>query len=163
MAQNGASHNRQIRIGAYKIMGELFHKIQQFAKCIVLYLHWNMLTVKYDTMFVIVYIGRILHIPVAVLNRHRHNPVVLPRRMIQPTSVAFVLFAEQTFGITTLLGELRRRDSFGIFFRLGQIDRNVQTAVFRFCRPLSVLCDTVSADIVRILAELIVKICSFPG
>ena len=58
--ENGASHNRQIRIRSHKVMRELMHKVEQLCKSIALYLHRRVLAVKTDAVLVVIDIGRIL-------------------------------------------------------------------------------------------------------
>ena len=67
-------------------MGELFHKIEQLDKCGAVDLHRDMLTVEYDTVFIIVYVWRVLEAPFAVVDDDGDDPVVFSGRMIEPVS-----------------------------------------------------------------------------
>ena len=56
MTQNGTAHDRKVGVGAQEIMRELFDKVKQLNKCIVIDLHRNVLSVKYDTVLIVVHI-----------------------------------------------------------------------------------------------------------
>ena len=161
VAQNGTAHNGKIRIGTHKIMGKLFYKVKQLCKGGTFNLHGHMLAVKHDAVLIIIYIGRILEIPAAVIDRNRNDPVILSGRMIQPSCISLVFTAQQTFGVRGLLRQLSCGNGLGIFLRLGQVDCNIQIAVLRFHHPFAVLHYAVTADIVCILAEFVVEIRSF--
>ena len=144
-------------------MGELFHKIQQLTKCPMLYFHRHMLAVKYDAVFIIIDIRGILHIPVTVLNRNRHYTMVLAGRMVQPATIPHIFPAQQTFWITALFCRPGRRNGSGILLRLGQVDCNIQPAILRVSRPFHISGNPVTADIIRVLAEFIIKIRCLSG
>ena len=158
MAQNRTTDDRQIRIGAQHIMGKLFYKVKQLHKGIVLDFHRRVLAVKHDAVLIIIHIGRILKSPSAAVDRQRNDPVILTCRMIDTTCITLVFHTKQTFRITALLCQPCRRNRFGVFFRLGQIDRNIQIAVFRWRYPLFIPANTVSSNIVRVLTEFIKEI-----
>ena len=48
-------------------------------------------------------------------------------------------------------------DGFWIFFRLGKVDRDIQSTIFCINSPFAVLFDTVSADIITVLTQLVVE------
>ena len=81
--------------------GELFHKIEQLDKCGAVDLHRDMLTVEYDTVFIIVYVWRVLEAPFAVIDGDGDDPVVFSGRMIEPSGIAFIFHAKLTFRIST--------------------------------------------------------------
>ena len=56
MTQNRSTDDRKIRIGAYKVVRKLGHKIKKLSKCCTLDLHRCVLTVKNDTMLIVIYI-----------------------------------------------------------------------------------------------------------
>ena len=58
VAEDRTSYDWKIRIGSKEIMRKQLYKIKQFDKCILLDLHRSMLTVKYDTMFIVVNIWK---------------------------------------------------------------------------------------------------------
>ncbi len=117
-----------------------------------------MLSVKHDTMLVIIYIRGILESPSAVIDRNRNNSVILPCRMVQASRIPLVLHTEQTLGITDRFCILRRRNRLGILFRLGKVDGNVNLSIRGIYLPLHILFHTVTADIITVLAEFIVVI-----
>ena len=71
-------------------MRKLLYKIEKLTEGIVLNLHGYMLTVKYDTMLIIVNIRRILESPGALIYFHRDNSMILSCRMIYPSCIAFI-------------------------------------------------------------------------
>ena len=163
MAQDRSAHDRQIRIGTDEIMRELLHEIKQLAECIMLDLHRNMLCVKYDAVLVVIYIRGILESPAAPVDHHRNHPVILSRRMIDAPRVTLVLHTQQAFRVTALLRGLGRCNGLGVLLRLGQVNGNIQIAVFGRRDPFLILPDTVSSDIVRILAQFVEIFRSFFG
>ena len=56
MTQNRSADDRKIRIGAYKVVRKLGHKIKKLSKRCTLDLHRCVLTVKNDTMLIVIYI-----------------------------------------------------------------------------------------------------------
>ena len=75
--------------------------------------------------------------------------------MIDASGIALIFLAQQALGIGGLRHQFGCRNRFRVFFRFGQIDGNVQIAVFGRSNPFDVFCNTVSADIIGILRELI--------
>ena len=94
VGQYGASHNREVCVGAQKIVGELPDKIKQFHKCIMIDGHTDMPTVQYDAVFVVIYIRRILESPVLTGNPHRYDSVILPCGVIHISGIAFIFYAK---------------------------------------------------------------------
>ena len=159
VAEDRTTNNRQICIGTHEIMRELLYKGKQLLEGLMLDLHWNMLAVKYDTMLVVIYIWRILESPFVTAYLDRNDSVVLSCRMIYPACIAFILDTELTLWITALLCHFGCGDRLGIFLRLGEIDRNIHLAIFCISLPLHVLLNTVSPDIIGVLAECIIPVC----
>ena len=118
MAQDGTAHDRQIRIGAHKIVRELLHKIEKLDKRVMLNLHRNVLAVKHDAVLIVINIRRILESPLVSLNRHRDNPVVLSCRMVYASRIPLIFHAELALGISALFRILGSRDCLGILLRL---------------------------------------------
>ena len=116
-----------------------------------------MLSVKYDAMFVIVYIWRILESPFAIINSQWHNSMVLSCRMIDPSGISFIFHAKLAFWIRTLFCILCCCNRFWIFLGFGKVDRNVDLSVWTVYFPFHIFLDTVSSDIVCILAKFIEK------
>ena len=76
--------------------------------------------------------------------------------MIHTACITFIFTAQQAFRITGLFCQLRCSNSLGILLRLGQVDSNVQIAVFGGCYPFHILADTIAADIIGISAQFII-------
>ena len=155
MAQNGAANNRKIRIGTKEIMREQFDKIKQFDKCISFDLHRGMLAVKHNTVFIVIYIWRILESPWCIIDRDRNDSVVLSRRMINTACVSLVFRAEQTFRITACFDILCCCDRFRIFFRFGKIDRDIDFSIRAVYFPFLIFLYTITADIIAVLTQFV--------
>ena len=161
MCQDRSAHDWQICIRAQHVMRELFYKIKQLYKCGTFDLHRCMLTVEHDTVFVIVYVWRILESPLAVINGNRNNPVGLSCRMIPSPCIAFIFKAKLALRISHGCRLSCCCNGFWILFRLGQIDSNIQFPVWAVDLPFLILFNPVTADIISILAELIEPVCGF--
>ena len=96
--------------------------------------------------------------PLAVIDCDWNNTVVIAGRMVHAAGISFILPAEQALRISALFSQFGCCDSFRIFLRFGQINRNVQIAVFSAGHPFHILADAVSSDIIGILAQFIVII-----
>ena len=161
VAEDRTSYDWKIRIGAKEIMWEQLYKIKQLDKCISLDLHRSMLTVKYDTMFIVVNIWRVLEAPWTVIDGNRDDPVVLPCRMIDSSCIAFIFRTKQTFWIAAGFYQLGSCDSLWVFFRLGQVDRDIDLAIFAVYCPFLIFFYAITSDIVTVLTQLIKIICGF--
>ena len=129
MAQDGAAYNGQIRIGAYKVVGEHPNKVQQLFKGPAVDLHGNVPGVEHDAVFVIVNIGGVLQAPGLSAHVDGDDPVVGPGGMVHPTGIALVFHAQLALGVGILGGVLGGGNGLGVLFRLGQVDGDVHFAV----------------------------------
>ena len=120
-------------------MRELLYKIKQLAEGRMLNPHRYMLRIKYDAMLIVIYIRRILESPLAAIDGHRNDAVVLAGGMIHTACITFIFTAQQAFRITGLFCQLRCSNSLGILLRLGQVDGNVQIAVFGRKKDITLL------------------------
>ena len=136
MRKYWTAYNRQISIRTDYIMRKLWNKIKQFSECRIIDYHWCMLTVKYNTMFIVINIWRILHKPVISINGERNNSVIISCRMIYPSGISFIFLTKQTFRIARLFLKFCRCNSFRILFRLWKIYRDINITVFGWCFPL---------------------------
>ena len=152
MAQDRTADNGKIGIGTHEIMGKLPYKIKQLAEGVMLNLHRHMPGIEHDAVLIVIDIGRILEAPLAAVDRHRYDAVILSRRMVHPSRIALVLLAEKALRIAGLLCILRSSNRLGVLFGLGKVDRDVEIAVFRRSNPLLIPADSVSADIVGVTA-----------
>ena len=98
MGQDGAADDRQVGIGAYKIMGELAHKIQQLLEAGPVNFHGGVLGVEADAMFIIVYIRGILQKPSLPVDGEGDGAVVLPGRVVGTPCIALIFRAELAAG-----------------------------------------------------------------
>ena len=155
MAEDGAPHDGQVRVGAHEVVGEELHEIQELPEGGPLDLHGGVLAVEDDAVLVVVDVGAVLEEPVLAVDGHGDHPVVLPGGMVHPACVALVLPAELALGVPALGGGLGRGDGLGVLLRLGEVDGDVQVPVRRRGDPLHVLGDAVAADVVRVLAQAV--------
>ena len=118
--------------------------------------HRYMLRIKYDAMLIVIYIRRILESPLAAIDGHRNDTVVLTGRMVHTACITLIFTAQQAFRITGLLCQLCCGDGFGILLGLGQVDGNIQIAIFGGSYPFHILADTIAADIIGISAQFII-------
>ena len=139
-------------------MGKELDEVKQLHKCGPLDLHRHMLPVEYDTVLIVIYIRRILESPLAVVDRNRNDPVILPCRMVQAARISFILHAQQALGITAGLGVLCRGNGLGILLRLGQVDGDVDLSIGGIHFPFHIFLHAVAPDIVAVLAELIIVV-----
>ena len=139
-------------------MGELHHKIKQLAERRALDLHRRMLTVEHNAVLVVIHIGAVLKVPTAFVDRQGDNTVIFARGMVHAARIALVFLAELALRVGALRREARCRDGLRVFFRLREVDCDIQIAVRRFGDPFQIARDAVAADIVGILAETIKSI-----
>ena len=104
-------------------MRKQFYKVEQLDKRVSFNFHRRMLEIKHNTVFIIIYIGRILKSPWTVVDGNGDDPVVLSGRMIDAARIPFVLRTEKTFWIAAGFRVLCRCDG------LGKYDE-------RICRPV---------------------------
>ena len=102
VAENRAADNRQIGIGAEEIVREQRDEVEQLAESGAVDLHRGMLAVEGDAMLVVINIGRVLQIPLRIVDGNRNGAVILPRRRIQIACIALVFMAERTLRIGRL-------------------------------------------------------------
>ena len=159
MAQNGAAHDGQVRVGAHKVVGELLDEIQELAEGGAVDLHGHVRSVEDDAVLVVVDIGAVLEEPVLAVNGDGDDAVVLPGGVVHTARVALVLPAELALGIAALGRRLGGGDGPGVLLRFGEVDSDIQVAVGRGSHPLHVLCDAVAENVIGVLAELIVPVC----
>lgn len=152
MAQDGATDDRKVGIGAQEVVWEKLYKVKELNESISLDFHWSVLTVKNDAVLVVIYIWRILQAPFAVVDGDWDDAVVLSCRMVYAACVAFVLHAEQTFRIRAGFSQLGCCDGFWIFFRFGEVDGDINLAEVTVHGPFLVFLYTIATNIVAVLA-----------
>ena len=158
MCEDGATHDRKVRIGPDKIVRELCDEIKQLQKRRLIDLHRRMRRVQHDAVLVVVHVWRILEAPLRTLNLDRDDTMILTRRIVHTTTVALALMTELALRIARLLRLPRRRDGLRILLRLRQIDRDVEVTVLRVRLPLHILLYTITTDVVRIPREGVVPV-----
>ena len=114
-----------------------------------------MLGVEDDAVLVVIDVRGILQIPAAAVQLKGDDAVVLPGGMVHAARVALVFRAQGAFGIAGLRRELGCGDGARVLLGLGEVDGDVQLAVFAGVGPLFVLRDAVAADVVGVLAEAV--------
>ena len=158
MAQDGAAYNGQVGVRAYKVVGEGGDKVQELVKGGLVDLHGHVLAVEDNAVLVVVHIGGVLQVPLASGDGDGDDPVVGPGRVVQPACVALILLAQLALGVAGLGGVFGGGNGLGVLFGLGEVDGDIQVAVFAFVGPAQVLGDAIAADIVRVAAECIVPV-----
>ena len=158
VGQDGAAHNGQVGVGAHEIVGELAHKVQQLGKARPVNLHGGVLAVEADAVLVVVDVGGVLQEPGGVVDGDGHDAVVLTGGVVDPAGVALVLGAQLAAWIGGGWQIAGGGDGLGVLLRLGEVDGNVQVAVLGGGDPLHVLGNPVPADVVGVLAELVVPV-----
>ena len=142
-------------------MWEKFDEIKKLFESIAVDLHWNMLSVEYDAVLVIVYIRGVLESPRVILNCDRDDSVVLTSRMIKASCISFVFHTELTFWIGRGFCFSCCCNRFWIFLWFGKIDRNVNFSIRAVHFPFLILLYTITANIVAVLAQFVKIICCF--
>ena len=158
VTQNGAAHNGQIGIGAYKVVGEHPDKVQQLLEGGLVNLHGDVLRIEDNAVLVVVHIGGVLQAPVRAADLNRDNPVVCPGRVVHPSGVALVLPAQLALGIGGLGGIFCRSNGLGVLLRLAEVDGDVHFPVLAGIFPAHILGDAVAADVVGVAAELVIPV-----
>ena len=138
-------------------MREQRDKIQQAHKSRARQFHRLVLGLEHDAMLVVILIRRILQEPGFIVQRQWNQAQILPRRMIDAPRVALVFTAQQAFRVRSAFGLPCGNDRFRIFFRLGQIDRDVQLTIGTAMFPAIVFRHTRHANVIA-RARLLVKI-----
>ena len=159
VAQDRPAHNRQIGVRPDIVMWELLYKIKQFPEGGLVDLHRHMLAVEQNAVLVVINVGRVLEKPTASVDRQRNQAVILPCRMVDSSGIAFIFLAELAERIACLRSVSRSGYSLWVFLWLGEIDRDLQRAVFPFIKPLHVPFNPITPDIVGVLAESIIPVC----
>ena len=148
MDEDGPADDGQIRVGPDEVVGKLVEKGGQPPERHGRDAHRDVVPVQHDAVLVVVHVGRILEIPRFAAQLQRNEPVVLPRGMVDPPRVAGIFRAEHAFRI----GDRRRVPQHGDFMRvllrLGQVDGDLQLAVFRFRQPVFVSGHALDHDVV---------------
>ena len=155
MRQNAAAHDGQIGVTAEEVVRELLDERKQLVKSRPVNNHRRMLRVHDDRVFIVIDVGRVLESPRLIVHGHRHDAQILPRWVRDCARIANILDAEQALRVSRRLFQLRRRDIARVFFGLGEVDGDFQLTVLRLRRPVLVLRDTVTANIIAVLTQLV--------
>ena len=158
MRQNGASDDRQIRVGASEIMRENIQKCREVHEGLMRNPHGDVVAVQYDAVLIVVGVRRILQKPFIPVELQRNQAVCLARGMIAASCIAFIFAAEQALRIDCRRRELRLCDITRILFRLGKIDGNIERTIRRLRFPGDIAVDARLADIIGGNAEPVIGI-----
>ena len=156
MREDRAADNRQIGIGAEKVVRKPGDEIELLDERTAVDFHRCMLAGQHNAVLVVIHVGRVLQKPLLSVQRQRNEPVRCPCRLGQTARKALVLSAERALRISGLLLRFRRGNRLGVLLRLGEVDRNVQCAVFPVVNPLEIPLHAVGADIIRCAGEVVV-------
>lgn len=140
---------------AEEVMRENRDKVHEVLKALARNLHRYVLAVQDYTMFIIIRIRRILQEPAMCREAQRNQAVRLAGRMTGMTGITLVLTAEQAFRIARRWCQFCFRDIARVLLRLGEVNRDIEVAIFRSRLPDDVLVDAVFADVVRGNAHLV--------
>ena len=125
------------------------HEIEKVLEAAAADLHRDVLAVQHDAVLVVVRVRAVLHEPAMTREADRDQAVRLARRMADMAGIAFVFAAEQALRVFRRFLLARLCDVARIFFRLRQVDRDVEVAIFGRRLPDDILVDAILADIVR--------------
>ena len=153
--EDGSADDRQICIRAEEIVREDRHEVQEILEALARDLHWHVLAIQDNAMFIIIRVRGILQEPTVCGEAQRDQAVRLARRMARMAGIAFVLAAEQAFRVARRRRELCLGDVTRVLLRLREVDRDVEVTVLRRRLPDDVLVDAVLADVVRRDAHLV--------
>ncbi|CDC07299.1 unknown [Lachnospiraceae bacterium CAG:364] len=132
-------------------MRKQLNKIKKLHKSISFNFHWYMLSVKYDTVFIIINIRRILKSPLAFIDCNRNNSVVFSCRMVQSSGISFIFYTELAFRISACFCIFCSCNGFRVFFWFGKVNGNINGSIRAFHCPFLVLFNTIAANIVAVL------------
>lgn len=85
------------------------------------------------------------------MDGHRNDAVVFPGRVIDSSGISLIFHTEQTLWIRACLSISGCGDGLRIFFRLGQIDGNINVAVFGMYFPFLIFAYPIAANVVAVL------------
>ena len=132
-------------------MREQFYKIKELHKGVPFNLHRHMLSIKHNTVLIVINIRRILEAPWTVIDCNRNNSVILSGRMVHSARITLIFHTQQAFWIAALFCIFCCCNGFWIFLRFRQIDGNINGAIRTVHCPFSVFFNTVTADIITVL------------
>ena len=90
MRQDGAADDRQVRVGADRIVREQFNELQKPDECLTVNFHRPVFIRKDDAVLIVVYIGRVLQIPGLPAQSEGNVADCLPRGVIETSRVTLV-------------------------------------------------------------------------
>ena len=136
-------------------MGHLTYKVKQLFEGAAADLHGGVLAVEDDAVLLIIGVGGILHIPILTSQFDGHNTVILAGREIAASAVSGIFHAKHALRIAHAGRILKLGDLLRIFFRLGEVDSDLELP----CRAVSkiphVLRNGIYFDIVAGAAHLV--------
>ena len=139
-------------------MRQVIDYVEQLVENGAVYLHRDMLFIENYAVLVVISIWRILYLPFLAVDRQRNGTQVLSRRVRRVTREARILGAEHALGVGGSFLISRGCDITGVLFRLGAVYRDVQGAVFTLIEPLQVLGYSSGADVIQLLADVVVPV-----
>ena len=94
VAEDGATHDGQVGVGAHKVVGEPLDEVQQLAEGGAVDLHGDMAAVEGDAVLVVVDIGGVLQEPGTAVDGNGNHAVVAAGGVVDPSRIALILGAE---------------------------------------------------------------------
>ena len=160
--ENRSTNNRQVGIGANKVVGESVHKVKEIDERLVINVHRNVIRVHSNAMLVEVRVWTVLESPTMLIEFNGDDAKVLPGRMsararrsaasgvalvIQTELACRVLLARSVLSCFSCCNLTR------IFFWFGEVDGNLKVSPGSWCSPGDVSSNGTSSDVTGIAAE----------
>jgi len=163
MGENGAAHNRQVRVGTHKVVRQGVDKVEQARHVLAINMHGPMLRAHGDAVLFKVRIRAILQAPALSPQLDGNNSQVLAGRVRAQrarggaTRIPFVAHAQLAGGIRLNIRGTRKGcgDIARILFRLGEVDGDFKVAPPCGRGPGDIARDSAAADVTRIAAQTV--------
>ena len=117
VGKDRSADDGEVGVGANKIVRKLGDKVEQLVEACAIHLHGYMLPVQADAVLIVVHIRGILQIPGRPVDRNGDHPVVLSRRMVDPSRVSLVFCTKLALGVRGNNSIPRCSDRLGILLR----------------------------------------------
>ena len=155
MVEDRAADDGEVGIGADEVVREEIDEGEHVLHVGAVDVHGDMVVVEEDAVLLIVEIRGILEEPGVFVEGEGDHAVILAGRETGAARIAGIVDTEHAGGIGKAGGIFERGDVAGIFFRLGEVDGDVQIAIGGGGGEALIFGDLVDADVIAVAAELI--------